>query len=140
MDKLHIVKIGGKVIENKDSLISFLEDFASLEESKILIHGGGNEANNISKKIGLEIKIEGGRRITDSDSLDLITMVYAGKINKRIVSLLQSISCNALGISGVDGNAYSAMKRPIKDIDFGFVGDLTKVNMIIEIINFIESF
>ena len=101
MDKLHIVKIGGKVIENKDSLISFLEDFASLEESKILGHGGGNEANNITKKIGLEIKIEGGRRITDSDSLDLITMVYAGKINKRIVSLLQSISCNALGISGV---------------------------------------
>ena len=129
MDKLHIVKIGGKVIENKDSLISFLEDFASLEESKILIHGGGNEANNISKKIGLEIKIEGGRRITDSDSLDLITMVYAGKINKRIVSLLQSISCNALGISGADGNAYSAIKRPIKDIDFGFVGDLTEVNI-----------
>ena len=83
MDKLHIVKIGGKVIENKDSLISFLEDFASLEESKILIHGGGNEANNISKKIGLEIKIEGGRRITDSDSLDIITMIYAGKIIKK---------------------------------------------------------
>ena len=114
MDKLHIVKIGGKVIENKDSLISFLEDFASLEESKILIHGGGNEANNISKKIGLEIKIEGGRRITDSDSLDLITMVYAGKINKKIVSLLQSISCNALGISGADGNAYSAIKGPYR--------------------------
>ena len=103
MDKLHVVKIGGKVIENKDSLISFLEDFASLEDSKILVHGGGNEANSISKKIGLEIKIEGGRRITDSDSLDLITMIYAGKINKKIVSLLQSISCNALGISGADG-------------------------------------
>ena len=128
MDKLHIVKIGGNVIENPKLLTPFLSNFAKLKKSKILVHGGGKEATALANKIGIPVKINEGRRITDKANLDLIIMLYAGKINKKIVALLQASSCNALGISGADGNAYSAIRRPIKDTDYGFVGDLTEIN------------
>ena len=128
MDKLHIVKIGGNIIEDPKLLTPFLSNFAKIKESKILVHGGGKEATALANKIGIPVKIIEGRRITDKTNLDLIIMLYAGKINKKIVSLLQASSCNALGISGADANAYTAIRRPIKDTDYGFVGDLTEIN------------
>ena len=129
MDKLHIVKVGGNIIENKKNIQNFLLDFAKLRGYKILVHGGGKEASKISQKIGVPFQIINGRRITDAANLDIITMVYAGKINKNIVSQLQAIQCNALGLSGADGNSILAKKRSPKPIDFGFVGDVTKVNI-----------
>ena len=106
----------------------FLKDFSSLNESKILIHGGGKEATSVSNKLGIPVKLNNGRRITDAATLDIITMVYAGKINKRIVSKLQALSCDSIGICGADGNAYMSSKRTVEELDFGFVGDITHIN------------
>ena len=128
MSKLNIVKIGGNVIENSKLLESFLKDFANLKGDKILVHGGGKEASKLAEKLGVNVNIVDGRRITDSPSLDIITMVYGGKINKSIVAELQGLNCNAMGISGADGNSIIGVKRPIKDIDYGFVGDIDKIN------------
>ena len=128
MDKLHIVKVGGNVIENKKIIQSFLVDFSKLRGHKILVHGGGKEASKISQKLGILVQMINGRRITDAANLEIITMLYAGKINKNIVGQLQAIQCNALGLSGADGNSFLAKKRSPKPIDFGFVGDVTKVN------------
>lgn len=128
MKTLKIVKIGGNIIDNDVALSSFLEAFAAIESPKILIHGGGKLATQLANQLGLEVKIIDGRRITDQATLDLITMVYAGKINKTIVAQLQSKKCNAIGFSGADGNTIISKKRPIKPIDFGFVGDVKKVN------------
>lgn len=128
MKTLKIVKIGGNIIDNDVALSSFLEAFAAIESPKILIHGGGKLATQLANQLGLEVKMIDGRRITDQATLDLITMVYAGKINKTIVAQLQSKKCNAIGFSGADGNTIISKKRPIKPIDFGFVGDVKKVN------------
>ena len=128
MDKLHVFKIGGNIIDNESKLISFLKDFSALKESKILIHGGGKEASSVANQLGIPVKLHDGRRITDALTLNLITMVYAGKINKSIVSELQAFSCNSIGICGADGNAYKAIKRPKNEFDFGFVGDLIEIN------------
>jgi len=127
--KLAIVKIGGNVIENKTELSKFLALFSKIEGPKILVHGGGKLATNFAKKLGIESKLVGGRRITDAESLEIITMTYAGLVNKNIVAQLQANSCNAIGLSGADGNAIKAHKRPIKEVDFGFVGDVDKVNV-----------
>ena len=128
MDKLHVFKIGGNIIDNESKLIPFLKDFSAINESKILIHGGGKEASSVANQLGIPVKLHNGRRITDALTLNLITMVYAGKINKSIVSELQAFSCNSIGICGADGNAYKAIKRPKNEFDFGFVGDLIEIN------------
>ena len=126
--KLAVVKIGGNVIENKVELSRFLRLFAAIKEPKILVHGGGKLATQFAEKLGIASKMIGGRRITNEQSLEVITMVYAGLTNKNIVAKLQSEGCNALGLSGADGNAISAHKRPVTTIDYGFVGDVDNVN------------
>lgn len=125
MEKLFIIKIGGNVLDNEAALHSFLKDFASIKERKILIHGGGKIATRLGDQLGIESKYINGRRITDAATLDLVTMVYGGLVNKQIVAQLQQLNCNALGITGADGNVIKAKKRPVKEIDYGFVGDIT---------------
>src|SRR5688572_2443846 len=124
MNKLFIIKIGGNVLDNPSALSSFLKDFASIKEPKILIHGGGKIATKIGDNLGIESNYINGRRITDAATLDLVTMVYGGLVNKQIVSALQKIDCNAMGVTGADGNLIKAVKRPVKDVDYGFVGDI----------------
>lgn len=121
---ISVYKIGGNVINDPRELKNFLEDFSKIPGKKILIHGGGKEATEFGKRIGLEAKMIDGRRVTDQPTLDLVTMVYAGLINKRIVSLLQLTDCNAVGLTGADGNVIPAKKRNPNPIDFGFVGDI----------------
>ena len=121
MDKLQIVKIGGNVIENRMALEEFLTDFSHLKEAKILVHGGGKEATQMAEKLGIPVQIIDGRRITDAANLEIISMLYAGKLNKTIVAQLQATGCNALGLSGADGNSIRAETRAPKPINFGFV-------------------
>jgi len=128
METLKVIKIGGNIIDHEDALNGFLKDFAKIESPKILVHGGGKLATKLANQMGVDVKMTEGRRITDQDTLDIITMVYAGKINKDIVAKLQANHCNAIGFSGADGNAIVSIKRPIKTIDYGFVGDVVKVN------------
>ena len=125
---VHIVKIGGNVINDENRLESFLIDFAKLEGSKILVHGGGKKATELANKLGLSPKMTKGRRITDEANLEVVTMVYAGLINKKIVAQLQKNHCNAIGLSGADGNVIKAHKRLIKDVDYGFAGDIDIVD------------
>lgn len=127
---ISIYKIGGNVINDEKALKSFLRDFSKQPGQKILVHGGGKEATTLGKKMGLEAKMIDGRRVTDSATLELVTMVYAGLINKRIVALLQEAGCNAVGLTGADGNVIPAKKRSPQPIDFGWVGDIdpAKIN------------
>jgi acetylglutamate kinase len=124
MKKLFIIKIGGNVLDNQEALKKFLADFASIPEAKILIHGGGKIATKLGEQLGIESRYINGRRITDSQTLDLVTMVYGGLVNKQLVAKLQQQGCNAIGLSGADGNVMKAVKRPVKEIDYGFVGDI----------------
>lgn len=124
MNKLFIIKIGGNVLDDQQMLAAFLKDFASIKEPKILIHGGGKIATKIGNQLGIESNYINGRRITDVETLDLVTMVYGGLVNKQLVATLQSLSCNAIGVTGADANLISAVKRPVKEIDYGFVGDI----------------
>ncbi|GGK42369.1 MULTISPECIES: acetylglutamate kinase [Flavobacteriaceae] len=125
---LKIVKIGGNVINNEDALRSFLKDFAALEGPKILVHGGGRKASEVSAAMGLEPKMINGRRVTDEATVEVVTMVYAGLLNKKIIANLQSFGCNAMGLSGADANCILAHKRIVKDIDYGFAGDVDAIN------------
>src|SRR5690606_13826358 len=125
MNKLFIIKIGGNVLDKPEALAQFLEDFSSIKEPKILIHGGGKIATKLGEQLGIESNYVNGRRITDAATLDLVTMVYGGLVNKQLVASLQKIGCNAMGVTGADGNMIKAVKRPVKEIDYGFVGDLT---------------
>ena len=125
---LSIIKIGGNVIENKDALAKFLTLFADVTGPKILVHGGGKLATQLAAKLGIESKMIGGRRITDAETLKVITMVYGGLTNKNIVAQLQANNCNAIGLSGADGNTIKAHKRPVKEIDYGFAGDVDGIN------------
>ena len=127
MEKLSIVKIGGNIIEDEMSLKAFLKFFANLKGKKILVHGGGKRATSIAAKLGIESKMVNGRRITDADTLEVITMVYGGLVNKNIVAQLQALQVDAIGLTGADINSISSEKRPIKEVDFGFVGDVKKV-------------
>ena len=122
-----VVKIGGNVVDNPASLQRFVEAFAALEGEKILVHGGGKEATRLAEKMGLEVKMVDGRRITDREMLEIATMVYAGTVNKRIVAALQAAGCNAIGLSGADADAVRARRRSPEPIDFGFVGDIESV-------------
>ena len=128
---LYIIKTGGNVIDDESSLHSFLKDFSSIEEKKILVHGGGKIATAIGEKLGIESNYTDGRRITNDATIDLVIMVYAGLVNKKIVAALQSLQCNAIGLTGADANVLPAKKRPVKSIDYGWVGDIdpTDINM-----------
>lgn len=128
-DRIFVIKIGGNVVDNAESLNKFLHDFASVKAPKILIHGGGKIATRIGDQLGIRSQYVDGRRITDEPARDLVTMVYGGLVNKQIVSMLQSMGCNAVGLTGADGNVIQAVKRPVKEIDYGFVGDITAGNV-----------
>ena len=124
MDRLFVIKIGGNVIDDEKNLSSFLSAFASINAKKILIHGGGKIATKIGDKLGVESKYINGRRITDDDTIDIVTMVYGGLVNKKIVAQLQAKTVNAIGLTGADADLIPATKRPVKDIDYGWVGDV----------------
>ena len=128
MTQLKVIKIGGNVIDNDLALERFLRDFAALEGRKILIHGGGKLATRMAERLEIKQQMVEGRRITDRATLDVVTMVYAGLINKRIVAMLQSFGCNAMGLSGADGGVIRANRRSPEPIDFGFVGDIAEVD------------
>lgn len=125
MTRLFIIKIGGNVLDNPLGLKTFLSDFASIKEPKILIHGGGKLATRIGEQLGIQSRYVNGRRITDEETLNLVTMVYGGLVNKQLVASLQHSGSNAIGLTGADGNIILARKRPVKDVDYGFAGDVT---------------
>jgi len=125
---LKIIKIGGNVMNSKEALMGFLADFSKIKTPKILVHGGGKKATEISEKLGLQSKMIGGRRITNQAELEVVTMVYAGLLNKNITAQLQQNNCNAIGLSGADANIITAHKRIVKNIDYGFAGDVDAVN------------
>nr|WP_321221970.1 acetylglutamate kinase [uncultured Psychroserpens sp.] len=128
MKTLKVIKIGGNIIDDDNALQQFLKAFATIEPPKILVHGGGKLATKLAQQMQVEVKMVDGRRITDQVTLDIITMVYAGKINKKVVAQLQANNCNAIGFSGADGNTIVSDLRPSKPIDYGFAGDVKKVN------------
>lgn len=128
MDRLTIIKVGGKVVEDSQSMNSLLDQFKKISGYKILVHGGGTTATEIATRLGIETKMVNGRRITDSDMLDVAAMVYGGLVNKKIVAALQARNCNAIGLTGADLGFIRSRKRPVKDIDYGFVGDVEDVN------------
>ena len=125
---IYIVKIGGNIIDDEQKLSAFLKDFASLNEKKILVHGGGKLATKLAEQMNIPQQMIDGRRITDAETLKIVTMVYAGYINKNIVAQLQSHGCNAVGLTGADGNIIQAHKRNHPTIDYGFAGDVDSVN------------
>ena len=131
---LKVFKIGGKVVENPTALNEFLDNFAKISHPKILVHGGGKWVSEMCSKLGIPVQMKDGRRITDSDTLEVVKMMLAGVANKNVVSILQGKGCNAIGLTGADANTIGATKRPIKDgIDFGMVGDVKEINT--EVIN-----
>ncbi len=129
MDELFILKIGGKVIEDQLLLNEALQAFAHQPGYKILIHGGGKRATEVSKLLNIPVQMVNGRRVTDAATLEVAVMVYAGLANKTIVAKLQTLDCNAIGMSGADANSILAHKRPVKDVDYGFAGDVDAVNV-----------
>ncbi|WP_198520070.1 acetylglutamate kinase [Lacinutrix sp. Bg11-31] len=128
MKTLKIIKIGGNIIDDDTVLKQFLKAFSTIDSPKILVHGGGKLATKLAQQMQVEVKMIDGRRITDQETLDVITMVYAGKINKNIVAQLQANKCNSIGFSGADGNTIVSDLRPSKPIDYGFAGDVKQVN------------
>jgi acetylglutamate kinase len=132
--QLTVVKIGGNIIDNVEKLSAFLKDFAAVKGFKILVHGGGKIASEIGKKLGIEPNMVNGRRITDAQTLNLVTMVYGGLINKNIVAELQALGCNAIGLTGADGSILPAVKRPVAEIDYGYVGDVESENIKAELV------
>lgn len=126
--QLVVIKIGGNVVDNPSVLSQVLKDFADIKTTKILVHGGGKIADVLLKKLQIEPKKIEGRRITDEDTLDVVTMVYAGLINKKIVAQLQALDCNALGLTGADLNSILAHKRSKGSVDYGFAGDIDSIN------------
>jgi acetylglutamate kinase len=137
---LYIIKIGGNVIDNSESLHNFLKDFTALSGYKILVHGGGKVATQLSETLGIEPKLVDGRRITDIETLRVVTMVYGGLINKNIVAQLQRFGNNSIGLTGADGDFIRTKKRPVKTIDYGFVGDIDEKSVKAQnIINLMEA-
>ena len=128
MESVYVIKIGGNIIDDDALLSVFLQKFAAIKSKKILVHGGGKLATRLAEKLGIPQQLVDGRRITDAETLKIVTMVYAGYINKIIVSELQSLNCNAMGISGADGNSILAHKRENPEINYGFAGDIERVN------------
>lgn len=138
MKQLTILKIGGKLLDDDVQLSLSLTAFANIEGPKILVHGGGKKGSEISRRLGIEPQMVDGRRITDAATLEVVTMVYAGLLNKTVVAKLQALNCNAIGLSGTDGNAILSKKRGAGAIDYGFVGDVEEVNNKL-IINFLDD-
>jgi acetylglutamate kinase len=128
MQTIHVIKIGGNIIDNQSKLQDFLSKLAAVEGPRILIHGGGKLATRLAEQLQVPQQMVDGRRITDAETLKIVTMVYAGYINKNIVASLQSKNCNAIGLCGADGNLIKAKKRTNANIDYGFVGDVEAVN------------
>lgn len=128
MDKLYIIKVGGNIIDDDKKLPAFLKKYAAIDEKKILVHGGGKLATRFAEQLKIPQQVVEGRRITDAETLKIVTMVYAGYINKTIVAALQANSCNAIGLCGADGDAILAHKRVHPVMDYGFVGDVDMVN------------
>ncbi|MBQ3926723.1 MAG: acetylglutamate kinase [Bacteroidaceae bacterium] len=128
MEKLTIIKVGGKIVEDDASLARLINDFAAIEGRKILVHGGGRSATKLASELGIETQMVNGRRITDSDMLRVVTMVYGGLVNKNIVAKLQACGVNALGMTGADMDIMRSHKREVKDVDYGFVGDVDACN------------
>jgi acetylglutamate kinase len=127
-EKCHIVKIGGQLIDDPSMLASFMKSFHHLEGLKCLVHGGGKAGSKMLKRLDIPVVYHEGRRITDLQTMEVVTMVYAGDINKKIVAGLQAIGCTAIGLSGCDGNVIRAQKRMVKDIDYGYAGDIIQIN------------
>lgn len=128
-EKLTIVKVGGAVVEDEAQLTRLLKDFIAIEGAKILVHGGGRRATKIAERLGIETKMVDGRRITDAQMLEVVTMVYGGLVNKHVVALLQSLGADAIGLTGADADILRSVKRPLKNgIDYGFVGDVKKAD------------
>lgn len=128
MEKLTLVKVGGKIVEEEDTLRNLLRDFSAIEGYKVLVHGGGRSATKLAAQLGIESKMVNGRRITDAETLKIVTMVYGGLVNKNIVAGLQALNINALGLTGADMNVMRSDKRPVAEVDYGFVGDVKEVN------------
>jgi len=127
MEKLTVVKVGGKIVEEQSSLSQLLKYFSKIEGAKILVHGGGRSATAIARKLGVSTEMIGGRRVTSKEMLDVAVMVYGGLLNKNIVAKCQSLGMNAVGLTGADLNIIKAVKRPVKDIDYGYAGDVVSV-------------
>ena len=127
-EKLTLIKVGGKIVEEEASLQQLLDDFAAIEGRKVLVHGGGRSATRLAERLGIQNRMVNGRRITDIETLQVVTMVYGGLVNKNIVAGLQARGINALGLTGADMDVIRSVKRPVKDIDYGFVGDVEQVN------------
>ena len=128
MEKLTLIKVGGKIVEEEATLHALLDRFADLPGHKVLVHGGGRSATQLATRLGIESRMVEGRRITDAETLNVVTMVYGGLVNKRIVANLQARGLNALGLTGADMDVIRSMKRPVKEVDYGFVGDVKQVN------------
>lgn len=128
MDKITVIKVGGQVVENPETLAELLDGFAAIEGKKVLVHGGGKSATKIATQLGIETKMVDGRRITDAEMLKVVTMVYGGLVNKNVVAQLQSRGINALGLTGADMNVMKSHKRTGTTIDYGFVGDVDKAD------------
>lgn len=127
-EKLTVIKVGGKIVEEAETLNRLLTDFSTIPGYKVLVHGGGRSATKIAAQLGIESKMVNGRRITDLETLKVVTMVYGGLVNKNIVAGLQSKGVNAVGLTGADLDVIRSVKRPVKDVDYGFVGDVKYVN------------
>ena len=127
-EHLTIIKVGGKIVENPESLNVLLKDFAAVEGKKLLVHGGGRSATQMAARLGVETKMVDGRRITDEAMLEVVTMVYGGLVNKRIVAGLQALGVNAVGLTGADMNIVLSDKRKVSAVDYGWVGDVKRVN------------
>lgn len=127
-EKLTLIKVGGKIVEEEATLQALLSDFAAIEGRKVLVHGGGRSATKLATRLGIESQMVNGRRITDAETLKIVTMVYGGLVNKNIVARLQACGVNALGLTGADMDVIRSVKRPVKDVDYGFVGDVERVD------------
>ena len=127
-EKLTLVKVGGKIVEEEETLKDLLRDFSRIEGFKALVHGGGRSATKLSERLGIESRMVNGRRVTDAATLRVVTMVYGGLVNKSIVAGLQALGVNALGLTGADMNIICSEKRPVAEVDYGFVGDVKAVN------------
>ncbi len=127
-DKLTLIKVGGQIVEEPETLQQLLSDFSKITGHKVLVHGGGRAATKIAAQLGIESQMVNGRRVTDAETLKVVTMVYGGLINKQIVAGLQALNVNALGLTGADMNYMRSEKRPVKEVDYGFVGDVKEVD------------
>ena len=127
-EKLTLIKVGGKIVEEEATLQALLSDFAAIEGRKVLVHGGGRSATKLAARLGIESQMVNGRRITDAETLKIVTMVYGGLVNKNIGARLQACGVNALGLTGADMDVIRSVKRPVKDVDYGFVGDVERVD------------